>query len=224
MVKVLPAYAPNVFSSRRVAAGRGRGAAGAGGGKPSATPDAVRVSASAPGDFQAFVEVAVWRRSWVARLGKLSIDGTKVRANASKRKAMSTTGCRKRQRLESEIEALLRKADALRGRGRRLGAEVRGDRSAGGVAPAGSRLAAIQAAKARPKQRAATTRGVGSPVRTGTRRAVGHAGVWRADEKAQSNFTDPRELDHEDSSEGFQQCYNAQAAVARSTSWWWRRI
>ena len=42
-------------------------------------------------DFQAlFVEVVrLAQELGLARLGKLSIDGTKVRANASKRKAMS---------------------------------------------------------------------------------------------------------------------------------------
>ena len=45
----------------------------------------------------------------LARLGKLSIDGTKVRANASKRKAMSYDRMQEEERrLESEIEALLR--------------------------------------------------------------------------------------------------------------------
>ena len=50
----------------------------------------------------------------LARLGKLSIDGTKVRANASKRKAMSYDRMQaEEQRLESEVEALLRQADAV---------------------------------------------------------------------------------------------------------------
>ena len=53
--------------------------------------------------------------------------------------------------------------------------------------------------------------GVGSRVRTGTRAATG------------DRRTDP-ESSIMKTSEGFQQCYNAQAAVARSTSWWWRRI
>ena len=62
-------------------------------------------------------------------MGKLSIDGTKVRANASKRKAMSFDRMQaEEQRLESEIEALLRQADAVdEVEDSRLGAEVRGD-------------------------------------------------------------------------------------------------
>ena len=42
-------------------------------------------------------------------MGKLSVDGTKVRANASKRKAMSYGRMQaEERRLESEVEALLR--------------------------------------------------------------------------------------------------------------------
>ena len=64
-------------------------------------------------DFKAlFVEVVcVAREMGVAQFGKLSIDGTKVRANASKRKAMSYGRMlAEEQRLEGEIAALLDRA------------------------------------------------------------------------------------------------------------------
>ena len=64
-------------------------------------------------DFKAlFVEVVrLSQELGLARFGKLSIDGTKVRANASKRKAMSYGRMQEEERrLESEIEALLQKA------------------------------------------------------------------------------------------------------------------
>ena len=67
-------------------------------------------------DFQAlFVEVVrLAQELGLARLGKLSVDGTKVRANASKRKAMSYGRMQEEERrLESEVEALLRKADEV---------------------------------------------------------------------------------------------------------------
>ena len=66
-------------------------------------------------DFQAlFVEVVrLAQELGLARLGKLSVDGTKVRANASKRKAMSYDRMAEAERrLEGEIAALLRQADA----------------------------------------------------------------------------------------------------------------
>ena len=66
-------------------------------------------------DFkELFIEVVrLARELGLARLGKLSIDGTKVRANASKRKAMSYGRMAKEERrLTGEIEALLAAAGA----------------------------------------------------------------------------------------------------------------
>ena len=164
MVKVLLyAYATGVFSSRRVA-------------RRLEEDVAFRVLAAGNfpqhrtlcefrrrhlEDFQAlFVEVVrLAQELGLARLGKLSIDGTKVRANASKRKAMSYDRMQEEeQRLESEIEALLRKADAVdEAEDTRLGAEVRGDDLPAELHRREARLAAIRAAKARleAKQRAA---------------------------------------------------------------------
>ena len=57
--------------------------------------------------FVGVVQVA--REMGLARFGKLSVDGTKVRANASKRKAMSYERMGKEAaRLQAEIEALLK--------------------------------------------------------------------------------------------------------------------
>ena len=59
-----------------------------------------------------FVEVVrLAAETGVASFGKLSIDGTKVRANASKRKAMSYSRMLEEEmRLRGEIEALLDRA------------------------------------------------------------------------------------------------------------------
>ena len=224
MVKVLLyAYATGVFSSRRVA-------------RRLEEDVAFRVLAAGNfpqhrtlcefrrrhlEDFQAlFVEVVrLAQELGLARLGKLSIDGTKVRANASKRKAMSYDRMQEEeQRLESEIEALLRKADAVdEAEDARLGAEVRGDDLPAELHRREARLAAIRAAKARleAKQRAADDARGRQPGQD--RNPKGGRPYKRAygepDEKAQSNFTDPESSIMKTSSEGFQQCYNAQAAV-----------
>ena len=224
MVKVLLyAYATGVFSSRRVA-------------RRLEEDVAFRVLAAGNfpqhrtlcefrrrhlEDFQAlFVEVVrLAQELGLARLGKLSIDGTKVRANASKRKAMSYDRMQEEeQRLESEIEALLRKADAVdEAEDTRLGAEVRGDDLPAELHRREARLAAIRAAKARleAKQRAADDARGRQPGQD--RNPKGGRPYKRAygepDEKAQSNFTDPESSIMKTSSEGFQQCYNAQAAV-----------
>ncbi len=107
-----------------------------------------------------FVEVVrLAQELGLARLGKLSIDGTKVRANASKRKAMSYDRMQEEEkRLEGEIAALLELADAVdAAEDASLGAEVRGDALPAELRRREERLAAIRAAKARleAKQRAA---------------------------------------------------------------------
>ena len=68
------------------------------------------------GDFKRmFVQVVrLAAETGVANFGKLSIDGTKVRANASKRKAMSYSRMRAAEkRLQGEIEALLDRAQVV---------------------------------------------------------------------------------------------------------------
>ncbi len=93
------------------------------------------------------------REMGLARFRKLSVDGTKVRANASKRKAMSyeRMGQEERGRLQAQIEALLTKAGAVDAEeDEHLGRGFPRRRTATGVATQSEkRLAAIQAAKAR---------------------------------------------------------------------------
>ena len=104
-------------------------------------------------DFRAlFVEVVRMARSMgLARFGALSAGGTKVRANASKRKAMSYERMQREEaRLEGEIEDILAAAlradaeeDALHGEG------VRGDEVPEALRGGERRLAAIRKARAR---------------------------------------------------------------------------
>ena len=155
----------------------------------------------------------------LARLGKLSIDGTKVRANASKRKAMSYDRMQaEEQRLESEIEALLRQADAVdEAEDSRLGAEVRGDDLPAELRRREERLAAIREAKARLEAAARAADDARGRHPGQDRNPKGSPPYKRAygepDEKAQSNFTDPESSIMKTSNEGFQQCYNAQVTV-----------
>ena len=134
--------------------------------------------------FIAVVRLA--RELGLARFGKLSIDGTKVRANASKRKAMSYGRMAKEERrLRGEIEALLAAAGAAdAAEDARLGADVRGRRVAGGVAPPGrpcggdpSGEVAVGGAAAGSRRRGRSAAGP-SPEPEG--RAALQAVVWRA--------------------------------------------
>ena len=224
MVKVLLyAYATGVFSSRRVA-------------RKLEEDVAFRVLAAGNfpqhrtlcefrrwhlEDFQAlFVEVVrLAQELGLARLGKLSIDGTKVRANASKRKAMSYDRMQaEERRLESEIEALLRQADAVdEAEDARLGAEVRGDDLPAELRRREARLAAIREAAARLEAAARAADAARGRQPGQDRNPKGGPPYKRAygepDEKAQSNFTDPESSIMKTSNEGFQQCYNAQVTV-----------
>ena len=172
-------------------------------------------------DFKAlFVEVVgLARETGVGNFGKLSIDGTKVRANASKRKAMSYGRMlEEERRLEGEIEALLsraRETDAAEDA--RFGEAHRGDELPEELRRREDRLTASRAARARLEARqreADEARG----RETGSKRNPKGGRPYKReygepDEKAQDNFTDPESRIMKTSSEGFQQCYNAQVAV-----------
>ena len=152
-----------------------------------------------------FVEVVgVAREMGLVRFGTLSLDGTKVRAKASKRKATSYERMLKEHaRPEKEIEALLAGAVSIDAEeDARYGADVRGDELPVELQRRQARLAAIRAARERLEvsQRAVED-------------ARGRKPGQKRNPKAQSNFTDPESRIMNTSAEGFQQCYNAQTVV-----------
>ena len=173
------------------------------------------------GDFKRlFVEVVrLAAETGVANFGKLSIDGTKVRANASKRKAMSYKRMREEEkRLGGEIEALVDRARAVDAEeDARFGEDCRGDELPQELSRREDRLAAIRAAKDRleARQREADDARGRKP---GMKRNPKGGRPYKRDygepeEKAQDNFTDPESRIMKTSADGFQQCYNAQVAV-----------
>ena len=174
------------------------------------------------GDFKRmFVQVVrLAAETGVANFGKLSIDGTKVRANASKRKAMSYSRMRaEEKRLQGEIEALLDRAQVVdAAEDARFGEDIRGDELPEELRRREDRLAAIWAAKARleARQREADDARGRKPGQK--RNPKGGRPYQREygepDGKAQDNFTDPQSRIMQTSADGFQQCYNAQLAVA----------
>ena len=168
-----------------------------------------------------FVQVVrLAREAGLIKLGRLGIDGTKLRANASKHKAMSYGRMKEEEaRLQSEIAELLKKAEST---DKAEDAEHGTDR-AGTELPAElkrreDRLKVIQAAKARLEQRrrqADEAAGRSKDDDGNTRGPSGRAcrrelGVPR--DQDQENFTDPESRIMK-TQEGFQQCYNGQAAV-----------
>ena len=163
--------------------------------------------------------VSLAREMGMVQLGRLGIDGTKVRANASRRKAMSYGRMRERERqLREEINELLKQARREdREEDSRYGEDRRGDELPEELRRREDRLAAIEAAKQRLEaaQREADDERGRQPGQQ--RNPKGGKPYKRAygevEEKAQSNFTDPESRIMKTSTEGFQQCYNAQVAV-----------
>ncbi len=155
------------------------------------------------------------RAAGLVKLGHVALDGTKIKANASKHKAMSYARMVKAEaELSAEVEAWLAQAAAAdAAEDREFGAEARGDEMPDWVANKQQRLAKIGAAKAaleaEAKAAAARHEQEQAPERPG--RKPKPPSEVPAD-KAQRNFTDPdsRILKTKD---GFIQGYNAQAAV-----------
>ena len=161
----------------------------------------------------------------LVKLGHVALDGTKIRANASKHKAMSYGRMIEREKeLEAEVARWLEAAEAADAEDdRALGKDKRGDELPGWVKDKQKRIEKIREAKAaleaearaaaEDKARAdaaAQAEVEAADDKKPGRKAAPPSGTPRA--KAQRNFTDPesRILKTKD---GFIQGYNAQAAV-----------
>jgi transposase len=167
-----------------------------------------------------FIQVVkIAREAGAVKLGALAIDGTKVKANASKRKAMSYRRMLEQERrLETEIAALTAEAEAIdSAEDRDHGSESRGDELPAELRLRASRLSKIRQAKARLESRQAEAdRAKGrSPddPQGGTRRGPKFKRAFGVPhDKAQENFTDPESRIMK-TTHGFDQCFNAQIAV-----------
>lgn len=175
-------------------------------------------------DFKAvFVQVIrIAQQAGLISLGTVAIDGTKVRANASKHKAMSYKRLQAEEiRLAEEVAQMCEQARGTDAEEDRLyGEDHRGDELPEELQYRQARLKKIRDAKARLEQtqrEADTARG---RHEDDDRRPPGGRGAsYKRDfgvpeDKAQSNFTDPESCIMK-SAEGFQQCYNGQLAVDR---------
>jgi transposase len=158
--------------------------------------------AALKGFFEQVLRLA--REMGAPRVGRVALDGSKVKANASRHKAMSYGRMReKEQHLRDEVKQLLAQAEAVdAAEDAAYGAERRGDDLPEELQRRESRLKRIREAKraleARAKEEAAAA---GQPAESA-----------RPDSKAQYNFTDPESrIMH--SPDGFVQAYNVQVAV-----------
>jgi transposase len=166
-----------------------------------------------------FVQVLqVAREAGLLQLGTVAVDGTKVKASASKHKAMSYGRMKQEQeRLKAEIEELTSRAASTDAQeDAQYGAESSGDEIPEELKRREHRLGKIQEAiqRLRSRQEAedrADGRKEDSPTPEGPssrrKREFGEP-----PEKKQDNFTDPESRIMKTSS-GFEQCYNGQLAV-----------
>jgi len=182
-----------------------------------------------------FVQVLrLCQKQGLVKLGHVALDGSKVKANASKHKAMSYERmCAKEKELEAEVARLLEQAqqvdaaeDAEYGKGRRgdeLPAELarretrlRKIREAKAALEAAARAQAEQAAeqaRAKLAERARYEAETGKKM-GGRPPQVPDPAQAQPAPTAQRNFTDPESRIMKDgATKGFEQAYNAQAVV-----------
>jgi transposase len=225
---LLHGYASGIYSSRRIAKAAVERA------------DFMMLVAGDPPDFRTisefrkrhltalaglFVQVLkLAEKAGLVKLGHVALDGTKIKANASKHKAMSYERMKKREvELAAEVDRWLKAAEAADAEEDKLYGSRRGDEMPDWVADKQKRLAKIRAAKAEleAEAKAAAAEEMRRRAAAEERRiAEGRKKNGKTpappkqepDGKAQRNFTDPesRILKTKD---GYIQGYNAQAAV-----------
>ncbi|HLN12332.1 MAG TPA: IS1182 family transposase, partial [bacterium] len=219
MVKVLVyGYCTGVYSSRRIArhvledvAFRVLAAGN--------TPDFRTISdfrlrhlKALTGLFEQTLRVA--RKAGLLKMGHVALDSTKLRANASKHKAMSYGRMKTDEaRLAAEVAAMLKQAAATDAEeDRRYGRDVSGDELPAELRRREDRLRKIREAKAaleaEAQHRAATDQG--DPPPPGQAPPPAKA---TPPDKAQYNFTDPQSCIMRNADGAFIQGYNAQVVV-----------
>ncbi|MEO2017282.1 MAG: IS1182 family transposase [Fuerstiella sp.] len=219
LVLLLYAYSSGVFSSRKIM-------------QQCATDAAFRVIVGEDipnfrriAEFRArhlkhlqplFLEVLVLcREAGLLKVGRLSLDGTKIKANASRNKAMSYDRMGPEvERLQQEIDVLLARANDADGDDDDEFGDLAGDEIPDELKRRESRLAKImeakkaleEAARQKAQDHVDKMESEGRNHRTNPDEAV-------PDPKAQRNFTDPESKIMKTSNKGFDQCGNAQAVA-----------
>jgi transposase len=197
-------------------------------------PDHTRISEFRREHLEALAELfvqvlRVCQKAGMVKLGHVALDGTKVKANASKHKAMSYERMvRSEQELMAEVKGLLKRAEQVdRDEDARYGRGVRGDELPEELRRREQRLKRLREAKAALETEAAAarvekkhgepTQGRGAPSGGLSDAALPRHQVKTTKQgapapKAQRNFTDPESciMKHQG---GYIQGYNGQLAV-----------
>lgn len=171
-----------------------------------------------------FVQVlGLCAEAGLVRLGRVALDGTKLRASASRHKAMSYDRLGPRiEQLEAEVATILAEAEATdRAEDEAFGEGRRGDEVPDELARRETRIARMRAAKeaieADARQKAAQqaahkarAKGADDDAVQAAADAAAHKATPEG--RAQRNFTDP-ESRMMKTTDGFHYAYNAQAVV-----------
>lgn len=164
------------------------------------------------------------RAAGMVSLGRVALDGTKVRANASRHKAMSYGRLTEKQKvLAAEVSELLAEAqDIDAAEDNRFGKDKRGDELPAELARRESRLVKMAQARASLEAEAAARARKEAEERSrkrddddDTTATKGQDAAEKAEVKptAQRNFTDPDARIMKTADGSFHYCYNAQAVV-----------
>jgi transposase len=161
------------------------------------------------------------REAGLVKLGQVALDGTKVKANASRHKAMSYGRMKEEEeRLTKEIVGLMQQAEAVDAAEDAALGLRRGDELPAELTRRKDRLRKIQQAKAaleaRAKERAAVEQARRAAERAGAAACPpkpGPSAPGVPDDEAQYNFTDPTSAIMKVNNKGWDQCGNAQAVV-----------
>jgi transposase len=152
--------------------------------------------------FEQVLQIAL--EAGAMKVGRVALDGTKIKANASKHKAMSYDRmAEKGKQLKAEVKQLLERAEAADAEeDARYGKDRRGDELPAELERRETRLKAIKEAKRALQERA----------RQKASDEGGNAQQAKPKDKDQYNFTDPESRIMK-GADGFVQAYNAQAVV-----------
>jgi transposase len=160
------------------------------------------------GLFDQVLQIAL--QAGTMKLGRVVLDGSKVKANASKHKAMSYGRMQEdEKRLKEEVKRLLEQAEATDAEeDAGYGPDRRGDELPAALARRETRLQRIREAKRALEERAREqAKSKDEPVEKA-----------KPEAKMQYNFTDP-ESRILPGADGFVQAYNAQIAVEPDFQW-----
>lgn len=162
------------------------------------------------------------RAAGLVKLGHVAVDGTKLKANAGRHKAMSYGRMKAAEpKLAAEVEAWLSAAEAAdAAEDAELGPDLRGDEMPEWVADKVRRLERIREARAQLEAEAASDPCDLDPDGPGPSSGMKERGARKRDDrsvpdKAQRNFTDP-DSRIQPSQGGFIAGYNGQIAVDRA--------